>query len=149
MDPRPTRYFGAAVLLGALALVNTVWFRHDAFSTAVAIVLYLLILVVAFSGGRFARRLHRRASWLGALIGALFGIIAGLGSFLMHDTAQDIPAPSKGLARIKLVELANSPTAHIVVILTAMLTFAVLSLIVASLAAITAQDTPEKRTESA
>lgn len=148
MQRTPSRYLITAALLGAIALINTVWLRHDSFSTGLAIVLYVLVLIVAYSGGRTARHGHWHPGWLGAAIGALFGLIAGLGSFLIRATSQDVDAPAKGIARLRLVALANSPAAHIAVLVTAMVTFAIISLIVSSLAAATAKE-PDNRPESA
>lgn len=122
-------YFVIAVLLGVLALLNVVWFRHYAISTAIAIVLYVIVLVVAFFGGRSARH----PALLGAAIGTLFGIVAGLGSFLIRDTLQDINVPAHTANRLRLLAWANSPGGHIAAVITAMVAFGILSLIVAIL----------------
>lgn len=146
MQGYPARYLAIAVILGVMALVNTVWFRHTPVSTGIAVLLYLILLVVAFRAGRRAHLSH--PGWYGALIGASFGLLVGLGSFLVRATSQDVDAPVGGVARLRLVALANSPTAHVVVLATAVLTFSIVSLIVASLAAATAKE-PDPHRESA
>ncbi|NMP22528.1 hypothetical protein [Sulfobacillus harzensis] len=148
MPGQSARYLGAAVILGIMALVNSVWFRHNPASTGIAVTLYVLIMVVAFFSGRAAHRAHWRPGWFGAAVGALFGVLAGLGSFLIRATSEDVDAPARGIARLRLVALANSPVAHVVVLITAVLTFSIISLIVASLAAATAKD-PDPHRESA
>ena len=129
-----------SAILGLLALINTVWLRHYTVSTVIAVALYLLVLVLAYFGGRAARLAHGRPAWFGGTIGALFGIIAGCGSFLIHATSRDIDAPSKGLARLKIIALANSPAAHIAVVVTATLTVGVISLIIAAVGAGTVKE---------
>lgn len=129
----PTSYVAIAVLLGIFAFINTVWFRHTGEATAIAITLYILILIDAYFAGRRSRLHNGRPGWTGATLGAMFGLIAGLGSFFIRATSHDVIAPAKGLERLRLVQLANSSTAHIVILLTAMITFGVVSLIMASI----------------
>ncbi len=146
MQGHPARYLAISIILGVMALINTIWFRHSPASTGIAVAIYLMLLVVAFLAGRRAHLSH--PGWYGALIGASFGLLVGLGSFLIRATSQDVDAPAHGMARLRLVALANSPTAHVVVLVTAVLTFSLVSLIVASLAAATTKE-PDPRRESA
>ncbi len=150
MQPKPSPYLAAAAGLGALALVNDVLLHPYAISTAIAIVLYILVLVLAYLGGRSARRQDARPGWVGAAIGAVFGLIAGLSSFLIRATTRDI-VPAKGLSRLKLLALANSPEAHVAAVATAVLTFGIIALIIGWIGGLTAKagDLDAKRPDSA
>jgi hypothetical protein len=134
------RYLPVAAFLGVLALLNVVWLRHYAVSTAIAIILYIVVLIVAFFGGRQARIHQWRPGLYGAAIGALFGIIAGLGSFLIRDTLTDINVPAHTDVRLRLLAWANSPSGHIAVVMTAMVAFGVLSLIVGSIGGVSVKE---------
>lgn len=129
----PVSYLPVAAFLGVLALLNIVWLRHYAISTAIAVALYILVLVVAFFGGRQARLNKARAGLFGAIIGVLFGIVAGLGSFLIRDTLRDINVPAHTEVRLRLLAWANSPSGHIAAVITAMVAFGVLSLIMGAI----------------
>lgn len=137
-------YLAAASALGILALLNVVWLRHYVVSTAIAIVIYVMVLVLAYFGGRAAHQRQSRPGWFGAAIGGLFGVIAGFGSFLIRDTIRDIDVPAREIVRLRLLAWANSPTGHVAAILTAMITFGIVSLIVGSLggSSIKEQDHP-------
>jgi len=129
----PAPYFLAASLLGGLAIINLVWLRNYGVSTGIAIILYAIVLTVAFFAGRFAKARDLRPGLYSAEVGALFGIIAGLGSFLIRDTLRDINMPNRLALRLRLVEWANSPGGHIAADVTAMIAFGVLSLVVGSI----------------
>ncbi len=135
-------YFPASALLGVLALLNVVWLRHYAVSTAIAIGLYVSLLVLVFFAGRWARCKRRRPALYTGAMGSLFGIIAGLGSFLIRDTLQDINVPAHTAVRLKLLAWANSPGGHIAAMLTAMIAFSVISLIVGSIGGVSVKDRP-------
>lgn len=135
-----TPYFPASALLGLLALLNIVWLRHYAVSTAIAIILYITLMVLAFFAGRAARTKRRQPSLYAGAMGALFGIIAGLGSFLIRDTLTDINVPAHTAVRLKLLAWANSPGGHIAAVLTAMIAFSVISLIVGSIGGFSIKD---------
>lgn len=139
----PLSYFPVAALLGVLALLNIVFLRHHALSTAIAVLLYVIVLVLAFFGGRSARRHQSRPALFGAMIGALFGIIAGLGSFLIRDTLRDIDVPAQTGVRMHLLLWANSPAGHITAAVTTMVAFGVISLMVGILGGFTVKD-PER-----
>lgn len=151
MQPKPSPYLAAAAGLGALALINDVLLHPYAISTAIAILLYILVLVLAYVGGRSARRQDARPGWIGAAIGAVFGLIAGLSSFLIRATTRDIDVPAKGLSRLKLLALANSPEAHVAAVATAVLTFGIIALIIGWIGGLTAKagDLNAKRPDSA
>lgn len=144
-------YLAIAAGLGVLALINDVLLHPYPISTAIAIVLYVLVLALAYLGGRAAHHWDNRPGWVGAAIGALFGLIAGLSSFLIHATTQDIQVPAKGLYRLKLLELANSPLAHVAAVATAVLTFGIIALIIGWIGGLTTKtsDLPAKRSDSA
>lgn len=144
-------YLAGAAALGVLALVNDVLLHPYAISTAIAILLYILVLILAYLGGRSAHRQDVRPGWVGARIGALFGLIAGLSSFLIRATTRDIDVPAKGLSRLKLLELANSPIAHVAAVATAVLTFGIIALIIGWIGGLTmkAHDIDAKRPDSA
>jgi hypothetical protein len=133
MSRVPAVYFLAAALLGTLALMNIVWLRHYAISTLIAVFLYAVLMVVAFQGGRDAMRRQSRPAVFGAELGVIFGVIAGIGSFLIRDTLRDIDVPGHVGLRLKLLAWANSPTGHLAALLTAAVTFGVLSLLVSIL----------------
>ncbi|MCY0878280.1 MAG: hypothetical protein OWU84_05010 [Firmicutes bacterium] len=136
----PVPYLALTAVLGILAFLNLVWLRHDAISTPIAVIIYLLVLVLAYFGGRSARRHALRPGWFGAAMGALFGIIASLGSLLIRETLRDIDVPGRRLLRLKLLAWANSPSGHLASIMTAMITFGLLSLILASIGGSTLKD---------
>ncbi|PSR23036.1 MAG: hypothetical protein C7B45_04475 [Sulfobacillus acidophilus] len=129
----PTPYLFGAIVLGILALLNIVWLRHNSISTAIAIALYLVVFTLAFFGGRSAKLSSSRPGLYGAMIGVLFGVIAGLGSFLVRDSLRDIDVPAHLAVRLKLLAWANSPGGHIAALVTAMVAFGVISLVVGSI----------------
>lgn len=141
-------YRPAAAGLGVLALLNVMWLRHYAVSTAIAIVLYVIVLLLAFLGGRHARILQRAPGWYGASIGALFGVVAGLGSFLIRDSLRDIDVPAHTAVRLKMLAWANSPGGHIASVITAMIAFGVISLIVGLVGGISVKD-PNRQSDIA
>lgn len=134
------RYLAVALFLGVIASLNIVWLRHYAISTAIAIALYVIVLALAFFGGRQARRSHRRPGLYGACIGALFGVVAGLGSSLIRDTLRDIDVPAHTVVRLRLLAWANSPSGHIATAATAMVAFGVLSLIVGTIGGVSVKE---------
>ena len=137
-------YFPASFALGVLALLNLVWLRHHAVSTVIAITLYVAVLVLAFFAGRWARTRRRRPGLYAGALGALFGVVAGLGSFLIRDTLQDIDVPAHIAVRLKLLAWANSPGGHITAVLTAMVAFSLFSLIVGSIGGLSQKASPTR-----
>ncbi|MDA8205828.1 MAG: hypothetical protein M0Z36_07150 [Thermaerobacter sp.] len=140
MRQRVLPYRPTAVALGVLALLNVAWLRHYAISTAIAIVLYLLVFLLAFFGGRRARLLKRAPGWYGASIGVLFGVVAGLGSFLIRDSLRDIDVPAHTAVRLKLLAWANSPDGHLAALATAMIAFGIITLIAGLVGGISVKD---------
>lgn len=144
----PEPYRPAAAFLGVLALLNLVWLRHYAVSTAIAIVLYVIVVIVAFFAGRFAQTRRLRPGWYGASVGILFGVIAGLGSFLIHDRLTDIDLPAHTAVRLKLLAWANSPSGHFAALITAMVTFGLITLIVGLVGGVSVSGTEKNRESS-
>lgn len=136
----PAPYLLGSLVLGIMALLNIVWLRHNAISTAIAIVLYLVVFTLAFFGGRSAKMSALRPALFGALIGVSFGVIAGLGSFLVRDSLRDIDVPAHLSVKLKLLAWANSPGGHIAALVTAMVAFGVISLVVGAIGGVSVKD---------
>jgi hypothetical protein len=123
--------------LGLLALFNHIVMANQPVFGYLAVLIALAMLVAAFFGGRSAKTQGGHPGWFGARIGAVFGILEGLGAFFTRTTASALRSevghtmPARQLAL--LVRVANSPFAHVLAVATAVVTFALLALIVGSL----------------
>lgn len=129
----------AGALLGVLGLLDSLVFSQPSMrgaSSGMEWVLNALVLVAAFLAGRRAKAEGRRPLWRGALVGALYGGIGGLGAFFIHVTPAQIAAQiqnaggaAASVSPARIAAIDNSFTIHILAWGVALILFGLLGLV--------------------
>lgn len=143
MNIRSARAFVAiAVGLGLLGLLSSLLFHTSSVATVISIILDILTLSLAYLGGQYAKRQGLRPGWFGGLLGATYGLFDGISVFFVTITRSEMLKNVHGDSLPKgsitaVLHLYNSPSAHIVSVLTSMVTIGLFALIVGIIGATT------------
>ncbi|MCY0880657.1 MAG: hypothetical protein OWS74_01560 [Firmicutes bacterium] len=128
------RFYIVAVILGALALLNSIAFRQKGVGVVFSILLDLLMLATAYLAGSAARKAQRKSAWTSAGIGAVFGAFIGMAGFFIKFTAANLgPHHYTPQEQHLLLTMANSPTTHIFSLLLSIVLYGVLALLIGAL----------------
>jgi len=121
------------VLLGVVSLILNVLAVHHPQVSSINWLLDILLLVLAYLGGRDASRQGRRPAWNGALLGVIYGLLVGVAGFYQHLTLAQLKSqvkPGVSVAMMtKFVDMENATSTHLSTLLIGAIFFGLLGLI--------------------
>lgn len=139
-------YIVVGAVLGVISLVLGL-----AKVKGLSVVLDVLLLATAFAGGFAAQSRGGRPAWMGAAVGALYGVLSGAKAFGQHLSAGQIRSAltksghSGAISVGHVVGLANSPAVHVLTIVVTGVVWGVVGLVLGAIAGAVAGGREQQR----